>query len=139
MGNLVVFYDKNKDILKIVSKYKEMYQASVYEIETTSNVNIFTKLKGENVSIKRCPLNIKNYENIILISSLWFNKIPTPVIRFLEQIAGNINNIIYVLYNENKKDVPEEFDKMDKIINLRRDKSYFVSMDKKEIHVRVYQ
>lgn len=139
MGNLVVFYEKNKDILKIVAKYKEMYNASIYEIQTTSNVGFLTKLKGDNVSIKRCPLNLKNYQNIILISPLWFNKVPVPVIRFLEQATGKINNIIYVLYNDNKEDHAKEFDKMDKIINLRRDKSYFVSVHKKDIHVRVYQ
>ena len=82
---------------------------------------------------------IKNKIFIILISNLWFNKIPNPVIRFLEINTGNINNIVYVLYNDNKEDHPEEFDKMDKILNLRRDKSYFVSLDKKDIHVRVYQ
>lgn len=55
------------------------------------------KLKGENVSIKRCNLNLLSYQNIILISPLWFDKVPIPVIRFLEQATGHINNIIYVL------------------------------------------
>ena len=31
------------------------------------------------------------------------------------------------------------FDEMDKILNLRRDKSYFITLSKKEINVRVYQ
>ena len=143
MGNLVIFYSKNKDILKIVSKYKEMYNASVYEIQTKNNISFFDKLSstylGSKISIKRCNLNLIEYDNIILISPLWFNKIPNPVIRFLEQSTGKIKNINYILYNDNKKDYPSEFNKMDKILNLRRDKSYFVKVNKDDIHVRVYQ
>ena len=139
MGNLMVYYSKNKDILKIVNKFIDLYNATTYEIETLEKVSFMQKLKGENVSIKRCNLNLLSYQNIILISPLWFDKVPTPVIRFLEQATGHINNIIYVLYNNNKEDHAKEFDKMDKILNLRRDKSYFVSINKKDIHVRVYQ
>lgn len=139
MGNLIVYYSKNKDILKIVNKFIDLYNATTYEIETIEKVSFMQKLKGENVSIKRCNLNLLSYQNIILISPLWFDKVPTPVIRFLEQATGHINNIIYVLYNNNKEDHAEEFTKMDKILNLRRDKSYFVSINKKDIHVRVYQ
>lgn len=139
MGNLIVYYSKNKDILKIVNKFIDLYNATTYEIETIEKVSFMQKLKGENVSIKRCNLNLLNYQNIILISPLWFDKVPIPVIRFLEQATGHINNIIYVLYNNNKEDHAEEFTKMDKILNLRRDKSYFVSINKKDIHVRVYQ
>lgn len=139
MGNLIVYYSKNKDILKIVKKFIDLYNATTYEIETLEKVSFMQKLKGENVSIKRCNLNLLSYQNIILISPLWFDKVPTPVIRFLEQATGHINNIIYVLYNNNKEDHAKEFDKMDKILNLRRDKSYFVSINKKDIHVRVYQ
>ena len=139
MGNLIVYYSKNKDILKIVNKFIDLYNATTYEIETLEKVSFIKKLKGENVNIKRCNLNLLNYQNIILISPLWFDKVPTPVIRFLEQATGHINNIIYVLYNNNKEDHAKEFDKMDKILNLRRDKSYFVSINKKDIHVRVYQ
>lgn len=137
--NLVVFFSREKDILRIVSQYKKEYNASVYEIEMSSNVNFLTKFTNSKVSIKRCNLNLNNYQNIILISPLWFNKVPSPVIRFLEQAAGHVHNIVYVLYNNNKEDKALEFDKMDKILNLRREKSYFVSLDKKEIHVRVYQ
>lgn len=139
MGNLIVYYSKNKDILKIVNKFIDLYNATTYEIETLEKVSFMQKLKGENVSIKRCNLNLLSYQNIILISPLWFDKVPIPVIRFLEQATGHINNIIYVLYNNNKEDHAKEFDKMDKILNLRRDKSYFVSINKKDIHVRVYQ
>lgn len=143
MGNLIVFYGNDKDILKIVGKYKEEYNASVYKIETVKNVSFFDKIKssynGKILNIKRCNLNLLNYQNIILISPLWFDKVPSPVTRFLEIEAGRINNIIYFLYNNNKEDKQEEFDKMDKILNLRREKSYFVSVNKKDIHVRVYQ
>ena len=139
MGNLIVYYSKNKDILKIVNKFIDLYNATTYEIETLEKVSFMQKLKGENVSIKRCNLNLLSYQNIILISPLWFDKVPIPVIRFLEQATGHINNIIYVLYNNNKEDHAKEFDKMDKILNLRRSKSYFVSINKKDIHVRVYQ
>ena len=137
--NLVVYYSKDKDVLKIVSKYQKDYNASVYEIETIENINFLTKLTNKRINIKKCPFNLLKFENIILISPLWFNKVPNPVIRFLEQATGHINNIIYVLYNNNKEDKPSEFDKVDKILNLRRDKSYFVKLNKKEINVRVYQ
>ena len=141
--NLVIYYGKNKNILKIVSKYKNLYKANTYQIETINNISFKDKFKstylGTNLNIKRNNINLLDYENIILISELWFNKIPNPVKRFLEINTGNINNIIYVLYNDNKEDYPEEFNKMDKILNLRRDKSYFVSLDKKDIYVRVYQ
>ena len=137
--NLVIYYDKSKIIKNIALKYQQEYNASLYEIEVNDNVNFFTKLQNKNVSIKRCNLNLSNYNNIILVSPLWFNKVPSPVIRFLEQSTGIIKNITYVLYNYNKDDKPKEFDKMDKILNLRRNRSYFVTVDKKEIHVRVYQ
>ena len=137
--NLIVYYSKDKDIFKIVSKYQNDYQANVYEIETLDKINYLTKFFNNKVNIKKCQLNLLKYDNIILISPLWFNKVPSPVIRFLEQATGRINNIIYVLYNNNKNDKAREFDKMDKILNLRRNKSYFVSLNKKEINVRVYQ
>lgn len=137
--NLVIYYGRSKDILNIVSKFKKDYNASLYEIETLTPVNFITKLKNESVSIKRCPLNLGEFDNIVLVSELWHDKVPNPVIRFLEQMAGRIKNITYVLYNNNKEDKPLEFDKMDKILNLRRSKSFFVTLYKKEIHVRVYQ
>lgn len=141
--NLIIYYGKNRNILKIVSKYKDTYKANIYQIETTSSISFLDKFRStyldSNINIKKCNLNLKEYNNIILICPLWFNKIPKPVIRFLEMQTGKINNIIYILYNNNKEDHPREFDRMDKILNLRRDKSYFVSVNKKDIHVRVYQ
>jgi len=139
MGNLIVFFSKNKDILKIVSKYKELYKADIYEIETLEKINILDKLLSTNINIKRCDINLNSYNNIILISPLWFNKVPNPVIKFLNQQTGKINNISYILYNNNHKDYPKEFNKLDKILNLRRDKSYFVNVVKDNIKVRVYQ
>lgn len=137
--NLIIYYSKEKDILKIVSQYKNTYNADTYEIETSNDVNFMTKFTNSNVPIKKCNINLKQYDNIILISPLWFNKVPSPVIRFLEQATGHINNIIYVLYNYNKNDQPKEFTKMDKILNMRRDKAYFVRINKKEINFRNYQ
>lgn len=137
--NLIVYYEKNKDILNIVSKFKNDYSADTYEIQTLNSVGFIDKLKNNRLPIKRCNLNLLNYENVILITSLWHNVVPSPVIRFLEQSTGRIKKITYVLYNGNKEDKPREFEKMDKILNLRRDKSYFVSLNKKEITVRVYQ
>lgn len=137
--NLVVYYDSNKDILQIVEKFRKDYNANVYKIETIDKVNFITKLKNSKVAIKRCNLNLSRFDNIILISSMWNNEVPSPVIRFLEQLTGKVKNIIYVLYNNNKEDKPECFDKMDKILNLRRMKSYFVTLNKKDINVRVYQ
>ena len=138
MQNLIVYYGNDNKILKIVSKYKKSYNAELYEIQTTKKVGFLKKLMDSDVFIKRCPFDLLNYENIILISPLWFNKVPKPVVRFLEQNTGHIKHITYILYNKNKHDRQEEFDKMDKILNLRRDKSYYVSLDKQEIHVRVY-
>lgn len=137
--NLIIFYDHSKDILDIVNKYRKVYNASVYEIKTFESISLKEKIFNTKVNVDRCNLNLLNYETIILISPLWFNKIPSPVIKFLEESTGKINNIIYLLYNYNKKDCPEEFEKLDRILNLRREKSYFVSLSKKEIHVRVYQ
>lgn len=137
--NLIIFYDHSKDILDIVSKYRKVYNASTYEIKTFESIGLKEKIFNTKVNVVRCNLNLLNYETIILISPLWFNKIPSPVIKFLEEGTGKINNIIYLLYNYNKKDYPEEFEKLDRILNLRREKSYFVSLSKKEIHVRVYQ
>ncbi len=141
MGNLVIFYDKNNDVITLVNNYKKEYQANVYQIETENKYGFFDKLSNDKskVKLKRCNLDLKRYSNIILITNLWHDQVPAPVLRFLEQQTGNINNIIYILYNKNKEDKPSEFEKMDKILNLRRDKSYFVTLDKKNINVRVYQ
>ncbi len=143
MGNLVLFYGNNKNIKKIVAKYREMFKASSYSIETTEKVSIIKKFKSVYsnlyIPVKRCTLNLANYETIILVSELWYDQIPSPVLRFLEQQTGKIHNIIYVLYNNNKEDKQKEFDKMDNILNLRRMKAYFVTVTKKDIHVRVYQ
>lgn len=143
MGNLVVYFSKNENILKIVSRYKEMYQATSYEIETVNQISFFDKLSSRyfksNINIKRCNINLASYQNIILVIPLWFNEIPLPVERFLEQQTGKIKKVYYVLYNNNKDDKPKEFDKMDKILNLRRENSYFVSILKNDVQVRVYQ
>ena len=137
--NLIIFYDHSKDILDIVNKYRKVYNATIYDIKTLESIGLKEKIFNTKVNVARCNLNLLNYETIILISPLWFNKIPSPVIKFLEESTGKINNIIYLLYNYNKKDCPKEFEKLDKILNLRRNRSYFVSLAKKEIHVRVYQ
>ena len=141
MGNLVVFYGQSKDIKKIVSKYKATYQASSFEIETENKLGFFERLSNNKnaVHLKKSSINLAHYDNIILISSLWYDKVPAPVLRFLEQQTGKIHNIIYILYNKNRDDKQSEFDKMDKILNLRREKAFFVTLDKKDIHVRVYQ
>ena len=136
---LVVYFDRSSAILNIVNKYQKEFEASVYQIEPTESITFFTKLKNEKVNIKKCNLNLMSYDKIILISSLWHNEVPSPVIRFLEQNVGKIKSITYVLYNNNKEDKPLEFDKMDRILNLKRDKSFFVTINRKEINVRVYQ
>ena len=137
--NLLVYFDSNKDILQIIDKFRKDYSAEIYKIETIDKISFMTKLKNNSVSIKKCNLNLTKYDNIILISSLWHNEVPSPVIRFLEQSVGKIKNIVYVLYNNNKDDKPDCFNKMDRILNLKRIKSYFVTLDKKNIRVRVYQ
>lgn len=137
--NLIVYFSRDKNIRNIVMKYKDEYQASTYEIEPVESINFITKWKNAKVNIKRCNLNLMSFDNIILVSPLWRDKVPSPVIRFLEQSTGKVKNIIYILYNNNRDDQPKEFDKMDKILNLRRDKSYFVTLSKKDIKIRVYQ
>ena len=137
--NLVIYFDNSKDILNIVEKFRKENKADVYKIETIYKVDFLTKLKNEKVAIERCNINLLNYNNIFLISPMWHNEVPGPVMRFLEQSVGKIRNITYVLYNNNKEDKPKEFDKMDRILNLRRTKSYFVTINRKEINVRVYQ
>ena len=134
---LVVYFDRSSAILNIVNKYQKEFDASIYQIEPTESINFFTKLKNEKVNIKKCNLNLMSYDKIILVSSLWHNEVPSPVIRFLEQNVGKIRNITYVLYNNNKEDKPLEFDKMDRILNFNREKSFFVKVNKKEINVRV--
>lgn len=137
--NLIVYFGHNKDILKIVSKFKKDYEASIYEIETITPITFFTKYKNQNIEIKRCNLNLNVYDTVIIVSEMWRDEVPSPVIRFLEQSTGKIKKSIYILYNNNKEDKPKEFDKMDKILNLKRIKSFFVTLNKKDIHVRVYQ
>ena len=136
---LIIYFDRCKDILNIVSKYQKEYDASVYQIETVTPISFLSKFKNETVNIKKCTLNLLDYNKIILISTLWHNEVPSPVIRFLEQSTGKIRDITYVLYNKNGEDKPNEFDKMDSILNLRRNKSFFVTLNKKTINVRVYQ
>ena len=70
---------------------------------------------------------------------MWHDVVPSPVIRFLEQAVGKVKKVTYILYNNNKEDKPNEFDKMDKILNLKRFKSFFVSLNNKSIKVRFYQ
>ena len=137
--NLIIFYDHSKDILSIVNKYRKAYNASVYEIKPTSSISFFDKFLNNPKNDLRCNLNLLDYQTIILIIPLWFGKVPSPVVKFLEEQTGKINDIIYLFYNNNKGDKPKEFDKVDRILNLRRSKSYFVTLNKKEIHVRVYQ
>ena len=137
--NLIIFYDHSKDILSIVNKYKKAYNASVYEIKSTSSIGFMDKFLNNPKNVLRCNLNLLDYQTIILIIPLWFGKVPSPVIKFLEEQTGKINDIVYLFYNYNKSDKPKEFDKVDRILNLRRSKSYFVTLNKKEIHVRVYQ
>ena len=124
--NLVIFFEHSKDILSIVNKCQTVYNAKVYEILTTKKVVFFDKFFSsyfkKRINVKKCPLNLNEFETIILISPLWFNKIPSPVIQFLEHQTGKIKNIIYYLYNYNKEDHEEEFDKLDKILNLQRQK-----------------
>lgn len=137
--NLIIFYDHSKDILSIVNKYRKAYNASIYEIVPTSSISFLDKLLNNPKNVLRCNLNLLDYQTIILIIPLWYGKVPSPVVKFLEEQTGKINDIIYLFYNNNKTDKPKEFDKVDRILNLRRSKSYFVTLSKKEIHVRVYQ
>ena len=144
MSNLIVFYGE-KEILPIVKKYQNMYQSHIYQIKVKNSqdkgfINRFKiTYLNEKIAVERCPFDLLKYDNIIVISTLWFNELPKPLIKFLEQQAGRIKKVSYVLYNNNKKDREQEFQKMDRILNLRRDKSYFVSITKEDIHVRVYQ
>ena len=143
MGNLIVFYGKGRNIKKIVAKYQEIYNATTYEITTQEKVSFLDKVlstySNSKIAINRPTIALNSYETIILVSNLWFDKVPNPVLRFLEQQTGKIKKIVYILYNNNKDDRQEEFDKMDKILNLRREKSYFVTVHGKDINVRVYQ
>ncbi len=141
MGNLIIFYDKNRNISRIVANYRKEYQARVFEILTENTYSFFDKISNDKskVRLRNYSINLSNYDNVILITNLWHDQVPAPVLRFLEQQTGKIKNIIYVLYNKNKDDKPALFDEMDKILNLRRSKSYFVTLAKNDIHVRVYQ
>ena len=67
--NLIIFYDHSKDILNIVNKYKNVYNASVYEIKTNELVTLKDKIASsyfnKPINVFRCNLNLLNYENII--------------------------------------------------------------------------
>ena len=143
MGNLILYYGDSLEIKRIVKKYQDDYQARIYKIESVKKVSFLDKIKsvymGENIPVKRCTINLSNYDTIIVVSGLWFNKIPVPVVRFLEQQTGKIKKVIYVLYNRSNEDYANEFNKMDRILNLRREKSYFITFKGKEMNVRVYQ
>ena len=100
MGNIVLYYGTSKELKRIVHKYQEMYQASLYEIETIKKVTFFDKFKSVysnlNIPIKRCQLNLSNYKTVILVTELWYDRVPLPVLRFLEQQTGNIKNVMYI-------------------------------------------
>lgn len=75
-----------------------------------------------NMKIEELPINLQDYQNVIIVSPIWVFSICAPIREFCYQNKNCINNTQYIFTHFMNCSFKNVADELDRIINKRRDK-----------------
>lgn len=75
-----------------------------------------------NMKIEELPINLQDYQNVIIVSPIWVFSICAPIREFCYQNKNYINNAQYIFTHFMNCSFKNVADELDKIINKKRNK-----------------
>lgn len=127
---LVVYFSRMGYTKKIAYDYANRVGAYILELnalEKTSGTLGFWwcgryGMLKRGMSIKDIDINIDEYRKIVIVSPIWVFSLAAPVREFINRYGSKINKVEYVLTHFMNCKFINVADKMDNILNKKRDK-----------------
>ena len=127
---LVVYFSRMGYTKKIAYNYANEVGAYILELnaleETSGTLGFwwcgrYGMLK-RGMAIKDIDINIDEYKKVVIVSPIWVFSLAAPVVEFINRYGSKINKVEYVLTHFMNCKFINVADKMDNILNKKRDK-----------------
>lgn len=127
---LVVYFSRMGYTKKIAYDYANEVGAYILELnalEKTSGTLGFWwcgryGMLRRGMAIKDIDINIDEYKKVVIVSPIWVFSLAAPVLEFINRYGSKINKVEYVLTHFMNCKFINVADKMDNILNKKRDK-----------------
>lgn len=127
---LVVYFSRMGYTKKIAYDYAHEVGAYILELnalEKTSGTLGFWwcgryGMLKRGMAIKDIDINIDEYKKVVIVSPIWVFSLAAPVVEFINRYGSKINKVEYVLTHFMNCKFINVADKMDNILNKKRDK-----------------
>lgn len=127
---LVVYFSRMGYTKKIAYDYANEVGAYILELNTLEKTNgtlgfwwcgRYGMLK-RGMAIKDIDINIDEYKKVVIVSPIWVFSLAAPVLEFINRYGSKINKVEYVLTHFMNCKFINVCNKMDNILNKKRDK-----------------
>lgn len=100
MKSIIVYYSHSGNNEKLAFELKERIGCDIHkisEVKKRKTISIlFNFFFKSNSKLSSANINIKEYDNIILVSPIWGGKIASPMRAFLEQEKKYLDRYFYI-------------------------------------------
>lgn len=128
--NIVVYFSRMGYTKKIAYEIADNLGAEIIELKTkekTENTTGFWwcgrfGMHKWCMNIENIDVNLKEYENVIIVSPIWVFSICAPIRDFCYKYSKDINNVEYVFTHYMRSTFLNVADEVDKILNKKRKK-----------------
>ena len=101
MKILIACYSYSGNTLKVAQKLKNDLKADLTEIKTIKDrwylLKVWDSLRGNQVPIKQCITDLRNYDTLIVCCPVWAGRTPTAVNEYLSLLKNAKDNNFAVL------------------------------------------
>lgn len=127
---LVVYFSRMGYTKKIAYDYANEVGAYILELNTLEETSgtlgfwwcgRYGMLK-RGMAIKDIDINIDEYKKVVIVSPIWVFSLAAPMVEFINGYGSKINKVEYVLTHFMNCKFINVADKMDNILNKKRDK-----------------
>lgn len=127
---LVVYFSRMGYTKKIAYDYANEVGAYILELNTLEETSgtlgfwwcgRYGMLK-RGMAIKDIDINIDEYKKVVIVSPVWVFSLAAPMVEFINGYGSKINKVEYVLTHFMNCKFINVADKMDNILNKKRDK-----------------
>ncbi len=101
MKILIACYSYSGNTLKVAQKLKNDLKADLTEIKTIKDrwylLKVWDSLRGNQVPIKQCTSDLRNYDTLIVCCPVWAGRTPAAVNEYLSLLKNAKDNNFAVL------------------------------------------
>ncbi len=95
MQSVVVYYSNTGNNRYLAEKAAKNMHCDIVKIEPRLNVFLFL-LFGMNPGIKTIPVNLSEYDKVILVGPIWMGKFISPLRSFVKKYGRSINKMYFL-------------------------------------------